>query len=94
MVRNSGPAQVSAARLAAGGVCGHHQATVDQLFWSLGPGRITGADRVSRGSQRGRAVFCLEGERHESGPEESMTAIIIAREELEPEALMSALGGL
>jgi gentisate 1,2-dioxygenase len=80
-------AVIHCAYLNPGGVIGHHQATLPQLFlvvqgqgWSRGES----AERIS--IQAGQAVYWEKGEWHESGTETGMSAIIVEGEHLIPQS--------
>ncbi len=61
-----------------GGVVGRHPAVVPQLFVVVsGSGWVSGSDGEREPVEAGGAVLWEQGEEHESGSEEGMTALVI-----------------
>lgn len=78
----SGRARVACFHLSAGEFIGEHDATVGQLFCVVeGCGWVSGDDgtRVEIASHQG--AYWAAGERHATGTESGMTAIVLEGEE-------------
>ena len=83
---------VNCAFLAPGGLIGYHQAAVPQLLMVVqGAGwvRSDSAERIP--IHAGQAAFWKQGEWHESGTDNGMSAVIIESSRLEPSEFMPAL---
>jgi quercetin dioxygenase-like cupin family protein len=83
VARCTGEARVSLLELAAGGIVGEHPTASAQLFLVVaGSGWVrVGEDR--RAIERGQAVVWEAGERHESGSEGGLTAVVVEADALE-----------
>jgi quercetin dioxygenase-like cupin family protein len=67
-----------------GGVVARHPAGVPQLFVVIrGSGWVSGADGGPEAIAAGEAVLWEQGEEHESGSEEGMTALVVEAESLD-----------
>jgi quercetin dioxygenase-like cupin family protein len=67
-----------------GGVVGRHPAPVPQLFVVIrGSGWVSGADGGHKAIGAGEAVLWEQGEEHESGSEDGMTALVVEAETLD-----------
>lgn len=67
-----------------GGVVARHPAVVPQLFVvALGSGWVSGGDGEREEIVAGEAVFWEQGEEHESGSYEGMTALVVESESLD-----------
>ena len=67
-----------------GGVVGRHPTVVPQLFVVVsGSGWVSGPDRGREAIGAGEAVLWDQGEEHESGSEEGMTALVLESESLQ-----------
>lgn len=79
----AGETRVSLLQLAAGGIVGEHPAASPQLFLVLaGSGWVrVGEDR--RTIEPGQAAVWEAGERHESGSDSGLTAVIVEAESLQ-----------
>jgi len=72
------PAHVSCMYLEAGGVIGHHQATIPQLFAVVeGEGWVRGESGERIPIHKGQAAFWEAGEWHETATDTGLTAIVI-----------------
>jgi quercetin dioxygenase-like cupin family protein len=70
--------------IAPGGVVGRHPAVVTQLFVVVhGSGWVSGAGGEREAIRAGEAVLWEQGEEHESGSEEGMTALVVESESLD-----------
>jgi quercetin dioxygenase-like cupin family protein len=66
-----------------GGVVGRHPAVVAQLFVVVsGSGWVSGRDGEREPISAGEAVLWEQGEEHESGSDEGMTALVLEAESL------------
>jgi quercetin dioxygenase-like cupin family protein len=66
-----------------GGVVGRHPSVVAQLFAVVnGSGWVSGGDGEREPIAAGEAVLWEEGEEHESGSEQGMTALVLEAESL------------
>jgi quercetin dioxygenase-like cupin family protein len=84
VARCAGEARVSLLRLDAGGVVGEHPAASPQLFLVVaGSGwvRVAGADRSA--IEPGQAAVWEAGERHESGSDGGLTAVVVEADSVE-----------
>jgi quercetin dioxygenase-like cupin family protein len=91
IAQSSGEAHVGRMRLEPGGLLGMHPTTVDQLFLVVaGEGwtRRDGRERIQLGP--GHGVLWRAGERHESGTDTGMTAMVVQARELQTGAQQSA----
>ena len=80
----AGHVRLSALELEAGGVVGMHEAACPQLFLVVsgsGWSRAGDGERVALAS--GEAALWETGERHESGSDHGLTAIVVEAESLE-----------
>lgn len=67
-----------------GGLVGRHPAAVAQLFVVVrGSGWVSGADGTREVIAAGEAVLWKQGEEHESGSDEGMTALVVEAESLD-----------
>jgi quercetin dioxygenase-like cupin family protein len=67
-----------------GGVVARHPAVVPQLFVVVsGTGWVSGADGEREAIGAGEAVLWEQGEEHESGSDEGMTALVLEAVSLE-----------
>ena len=67
-----------------GGVVGRHPAVVPQFFVVVsGSGWVSGADGKREPIEAGDAVLWEQGEEHESGSDEGMTALVLEGEALD-----------
>jgi quercetin dioxygenase-like cupin family protein len=67
-----------------GGVVGRHPAVVAQLFTVVrGAGWVSGADGLRKVISAGEAVLWEQGEEHESGSDEGMTALVVEAERID-----------
>jgi hypothetical protein len=70
--------------IGAGGVVARHPAVVPQLFVVVrGSGWVSGADGTREPIRAGEAVLWEQGEEHESGSDEGMTALVVEAESLD-----------
>ena len=70
--------RISCAHVQAGGVIGHHPATVPQLFVVVqGQGIVLGADGVAIPIQAGEMALWLIDEWHETRSEAGLTALMV-----------------
>jgi hypothetical protein len=70
--------------IGAGGVVARHPAVVPQLFVVVrGSGWVSGADGTREPIGAGEAVLWEQGEEHESGSDEGMTALVVEAESLD-----------
>ena len=82
------PSQVAIARIEEGGRIGEHPAAVNQLFVAVeGSGWVAGPDGSRQPLKPGMAAFWEEGEVHEAGSKDGITALIIESEGLQLEAM-------
>jgi quercetin dioxygenase-like cupin family protein len=66
-----------------GGVVGQHPAVVAQLFVVVrGSGWVSGRDGEREPVSAGEAVLWEQGEEHESGSDEGMSALVLEAESL------------
>lgn len=80
---STGEAHLNIVYLEAGGVLGEHEAPTPQLFVVVGgQGWAAGDDRQQHEISVGDAVFWDQGERHQSGTDSGMTAVIMQTLEL------------
>lgn len=84
-VRRLAPsAHVVVIEIGPGGVVARHPAVVVQLFVVVrGSGWVSGADGERRPIGAGEAVLWEQGEEHESGSDEGMTALVVESETLD-----------
>ena len=67
----------------AGGVVARHPAVVPQLFVVVrGSGWVSGGEGTREAIAAGEAVLWEQGEEHESGSDEGMTALVLEAESL------------
>jgi quercetin dioxygenase-like cupin family protein len=67
-----------------GGVVGRHPAVFAQLFTVVrGSGWVSGADGLRKVISAGEAVLWEQGEEHESGSDEGMTALVVEAEQID-----------
>jgi hypothetical protein len=72
------PVKAACFHVPPGGVVGFHPAAVPQLFCVLaGSGWVTGADRERVPIRAFEGAFWEQGESHESGSDEGMTAVVL-----------------
>ena len=84
VARCAGEARVSLLQLDAGGVVGEHPAASAQLFLVVsGSGWVRGADEGRQPIASGEAALWEPGERHESGSDEGLVAVIVEADSLE-----------
>jgi quercetin dioxygenase-like cupin family protein len=77
--------QAAIFRLGPTGRIARHPATVPQILAVLeGSGRVSGADAEFAPIRAGEAVFWAEGEEHEMGTDEGITALVLEAPGLEP----------
>jgi hypothetical protein len=70
--------------IGAGGVVARHPAVVPQLFVVVrGSGWVSGGDGRREAIAAGEAVLWEQGEEHESGSVEGMTALVVEAESLD-----------
>jgi quercetin dioxygenase-like cupin family protein len=70
--------------IAPGGVVARHPTVVPQLFVVVsGSGWVSGADGEREAIRAGKAVLWVQGEEHESGSDEGMTALVVEAESLD-----------
>jgi quercetin dioxygenase-like cupin family protein len=70
--------------IAPGGVVARHPAVVSQLFVVVsGSGWVSGNDGEREAIRAGEAVLWDQGEEHESGSDEGMTALVVEAESLD-----------
>jgi quercetin dioxygenase-like cupin family protein len=70
--------------IAPGGVVARHPAVVSQLFVVVsGSGWVSGNDDEREAIRAGEAVVWDQGEEHESGSDEGMTALVVEAESLD-----------
>jgi quercetin dioxygenase-like cupin family protein len=83
VARCAGEARVSLLELEAGGIVGEHPAVAPQLFLVVaGSGWVrVGDDR--RAIEPGQAAVWEAGERHESGSDSGLTAVVVEADSLE-----------
>jgi len=83
VARCTGETRVSLLELAAGGIVGEHPATSPQLFLVVaGSGWVrVGEDR--RAIEPWQAALWEAGERHESGSDGGLTAVVVEADSLE-----------
>jgi quercetin dioxygenase-like cupin family protein len=73
--------QVVVIRVEAGGRLGRHPAGCEQLFLVIeGAGWVSGQDGQRTPIARGEAAVWGEGEEHESGSDEGMSALVVEAE--------------
>ena len=84
-VRRLAPeAHVVVIEIGPGGVVARHPAVVAQLFVVVrGSGWVSGADGERQPIGAGKAVLWEQGEEHESGSDEGMTALVVESETLD-----------
>ena len=84
-VRRLAPeAHVVVIEIGPGGVVARHPAVVAQLFVVVrGSGWVSGADGERQPIGAGEAVLWEQGEEHESGSDEGMTALVVESETLD-----------
>ena len=84
-VRRLAPeAHVVVIEIAPGGVVGRHPAVVPQLFVvASGSGWVSGDGGEREAIRAGDAVLWDQGEEHESGSDEGMTALVVEAESLD-----------
>jgi quercetin dioxygenase-like cupin family protein len=71
-------AHVVVIEVGPGGVVARHPAVVAQLFVVVhGSGWVSGADGEREAIAAGKAVLWEQGEEHESGSDDGMTALVI-----------------
>jgi quercetin dioxygenase-like cupin family protein len=87
-VRRLAPsAHVVVIEVGPGGVVARHPAVVAQLFVVVrGSGWVSGADGGREEVHAGEAMLWEQGEEHESGSEEGMTALVVEAESLEAQS--------
>ncbi len=91
-VRTTTFTQVGVMHLSAGGVIGCHQATLPQLFMVVaGAGWVRGASDARVPITVGQAAFWTKGERHESGTDSGMSAVVVESETLDPSVFMQEM---
>ena len=79
-------ASLACMRLEAGGVIAEHPATYNQLFLIVEGAGWVCSDAGPRVEVRtGQAAFWRAGERHESGTETGMVALVVEGEAIQPE---------
>lgn len=91
LAKLSDPVHVSCMYLEAGGLIGHHQATIPQLFAVVeGEGWVRGESGERIPIRKGQAAFWEAGEWHETTTDSGLTAIVIEVEaaDFNPEAWM------
>jgi quercetin dioxygenase-like cupin family protein len=67
-----------------GGVVGRHPAGVAQLFAVVrGSGWVSGSDGEREALTAGEAVLFEQGEEHESGSDDGMTALVVEAESID-----------
>jgi quercetin dioxygenase-like cupin family protein len=83
-VRRLAPsAHVVVIEVASAGVVARHPAVVAQLFVVVrGSGWVSGGDGERQAIRAGEAVLWEQGEEHESGSDEGMTALVVEAESL------------
>jgi quercetin dioxygenase-like cupin family protein len=70
--------------IAPGGVVARHSAVVPQLFVVVsGSGWVSGAGGEREAIRAGEAVLWAQGEEHESGSDDGMTALVVEAESLD-----------
>jgi quercetin dioxygenase-like cupin family protein len=70
--------------IAPGGVVGRHPGVVAQLFVVVrGSGWVSGGDREREPIAAGEAVLWEQGEEHESGSDEGMTALVLEADSID-----------
>ena len=85
-------AAISSIYIRPNGKLGHHQAVTPQLFLLVqGDGWIRGETEEKVAFHEGQAIFWEQGEWHESGSENGMTAVIIEGIHIDPAELMLLL---
>jgi mannose-6-phosphate isomerase-like protein (cupin superfamily) len=74
-------AHVVVIEIGSGGVVARHPAGVRQLFTVVsGSGWVSGGDGERGPIEAGQAVLWEQGEEHESGSDEGMTALVVEAE--------------
>ena len=82
--RLSAEAHTVVIEIAPGGVVARHPAVVTQLFVVVhGSGWVSGATAEREAIQAGEAVLWDQGEEHESGSDEGMTALVVEAKSLD-----------
>lgn len=72
------PTNIGFIYIEAGGVVGLHEAPVPQLFIVIqGEGWVCGKDREKLLVKQGKGILWQEGEAHESGSDNGLTALVI-----------------
>ena len=85
-------AAISGVYIRPNGKLGHHQAATSQLFLLVqGDGWVRGETEEKVIVHEGQAIFWEQGEWHESGSENGMTAVIIEGIHIDPAELMPPL---
>lgn len=92
LARTEGFMSVVRMEIGKDGVVGYHPATISQLFLVVrGEGWVRAGDGPRIPLATGEAAFWAPGERHESGSDEGMTAIVLEGEELDPRQFLPEL---
>jgi quercetin dioxygenase-like cupin family protein len=83
IARAGGRTQVVCIKLGPGGVLGEHEAIGPQLFLVVDGEGWVRAGGEQRSIEAGRAAFWEDGELHETGTQEGLTAIVVEAESIE-----------
>jgi quercetin dioxygenase-like cupin family protein len=76
--------QVVFIEIRAGGLVGRHPAGCEQLFVVVaGSGWVSGGDGAREPIAAGEGVIWSQGDEHESGSDDGMTAIVVEAEQLD-----------
>jgi hypothetical protein len=90
--RVDGEVHMGCMHIGAGGIVGYHQAAVRQLFLVIaGTGWVRGTDTTRQPIAVGQAAYWAQGEWHEAGSQDGMTAIGIEAATLDPVRDMPAI---
>lgn len=91
-VRPEGGVQIGVFHFDGDSELGAHEATMPQLFLVVsGAGWVSGADGVCVPIAEGTAAFFARGERHASGSDGAMTAVVVEAESLDPAEFLAEI---
>ncbi|MGN4124744.1 cupin domain-containing protein [Lysinibacillus sphaericus] len=78
------PTNIGLIYIEPGGVVGHHEAPVPQLFVVIhGEGWVSGQDRKKIALSNGEGVLWQSGQAHASGSDTGLTALVIQSKQIE-----------